>query len=43
LDGPFRTGERAEAEARTDPPFDRTVILLDNIVEISLNSEIRFE
>jgi hypothetical protein len=34
LDGPFRTGERAEAEARTDPPFDRTVILLDNIVEI---------
>ena len=34
LEGPFRTGERAEAEARTDPPFDRTVILLDNIVEI---------
>jgi len=34
LDGSFRSGERAEAEARIDPPFDRTVILLDNIVEI---------
>jgi hypothetical protein len=34
LDGSFRAGERAEAEARIDPPFDRTMILLDNIVEI---------
>src|SRR5438270_8719572 len=34
LDRSFCTGERAEAEARIDPPFDRTMILLDNIVEI---------
>ena len=34
LDRSFCTGERAEAEARIDPAFDRTMILLDNIVEI---------
>ena len=34
LDGSYRARERAEAEARIDPPFDRTVILLDNVVEI---------
>lgn len=34
LDGSFCSGERAEAQARIDPPFDRTVILLHNIIEI---------
>jgi hypothetical protein len=33
LDGSFCSGERAEAEARIDPPFDRTMILLHNIVD----------
>src|SRR3954449_4524227 len=31
LDGPFPAGERAEAKARLDAPFDSTVILLDDI------------
>jgi len=35
LDRSLRTREGAEAEARLDPPFDRTVILLDNVVEVS--------
>ena len=34
LDSSLRGRERAEAEARLDPPFDRTVILLDNVVEV---------
>src|SRR4051794_15535381 len=34
LDRLLRTRERAEAEARLDPPFDGTVILLDNVIEI---------
>jgi hypothetical protein len=34
LDRSLRARERAEAEARLDPPFDRTVILLDNVVEV---------
>ena len=34
LDGSWRARERAEAEARIDPPFDRTVILFHNVVEI---------
>src|SRR4051812_7478716 len=34
LDRSLRPRERAEAEARLDPPFDRTVILLDNVVEV---------
>ena len=34
LNGSLCSRERAEAEARVDPSFDRTVILLDNIVEI---------
>jgi hypothetical protein len=35
LDGSFCSGEREEAEAHIDPPFDRTVILLHNIVDMS--------
>src|SRR5437868_12416456 len=38
LDRSFYSGKRAEAEARIDPPFDRTVILLDNIVEVRDNA-----
>ena len=34
LDRSLRGLERAKAEARLDPPFDRTVILLDNVIEI---------
>jgi hypothetical protein len=34
LDSTLCRGERAKAEARIDPRFDRTVILFDNIVEI---------
>jgi hypothetical protein len=34
LDRPFCAGERAEAETGIDAPFDCTVILLDDIVEI---------
>jgi hypothetical protein len=34
LDGSCRARERAEAEARIDPTFDRTMILFDNVVEI---------
>jgi hypothetical protein len=34
LDGSFRARERAEAEARLDPPFDRTEILLDAVIEL---------
>ncbi len=34
LDCPFGADERAEAEARIYASFDRTVILLDNIVEM---------
>jgi hypothetical protein len=34
LDRSLRARERAEAEARLDPPFNRTVILFDNVIEI---------
>ena len=34
MDGSLCSGERAEAEAGIDSSFDRTVILLDNIVEV---------
>src|SRR4051794_12799175 len=34
LDCLLRARKRAEAEARLDPPFDGTVILLDNVIEI---------
>ena len=34
LDGSLCSRERAEAEARLDSSFDRTVILLDDIVEV---------
>src|ERR1700759_827993 len=34
LDRPLGARKRAEAQTRVDPPFDRTMILLDNIVEI---------
>ncbi len=34
LDRPLGAGEGAKAQARVYPPFDRTMILLNNIVEI---------
>src|SRR4051794_33195846 len=34
LDRSLRARELTETEARLDPPFDRTVILLDNAVEV---------
>jgi hypothetical protein len=34
LDRSLCARERAKAEARPDPPFDRTVILLDNVIQI---------
>jgi hypothetical protein len=34
LNGLLCRGKRADAEARIDSSFDRTVILLDNIIEV---------